>query len=122
MNEQDTITQTKEVIKDVMIAFLFEQADEVTYASMEQSIVSKLLNVFDDAQMFIDFAVAVNGDDDGNMGVVVDLHDINDDDGGAVRIRAKYADCPAFAGSDNTPEVVNDDDTVAFNYAMELVK
>jgi hypothetical protein len=120
MNEQDTIGYTKEVIKDVMVNFLFEQADEVTYASMEQSIVSKLVNAFDDANMDIDFAVAVNGDSDGNIGVEVALHDINED--GAVLIRARYTDCPVFTDDNKTSKVINDDATVAFNYAMELVK
>ena len=119
MNEQDTIECTKEIIKNVMLEFLFAQADEVTYASMEKSIVSKLLNVFDDANMDIDFGVAVNSDNDGIVGVEVALDDINKD--GIVLVKARYADCPVF-DDNKTPKVVNDDATVAFNYAMELVK
>jgi len=115
MNELDIINYAKVVIKDVMTSFLFEPADEVTFAYMKKSIISKMVN---DIDTELNFHVEVDLED-GNPRVVMELFNINDEE--STRIIARYADCPVLPKTEQISEVKKDETSIAFERAMEIV-
>jgi len=115
MYEQDIIELSKKVIKDTMVDFLFEPADMVTFARMEELIAYDLM-----ALISTDFDINVREDDNDDIVVTLKLLTLGDE---PVEIVARYFDCPVlptgnFEGIEPSEQ---DNEVIAFNRAMEIL-
>lgn len=98
----DIVEISKIVVKDVMVKYLFDVADEATFNHMEHDIAKGLI-AYDIVFMNIDYDVdveAINGD----VCVTVEIFGIGDH--GSVKYTAKYIDCPVMSSIEEVEELL----------------
>jgi len=113
----DIVEISKIVVKDVMVRYLFEPADEATFNRMEHDIAKGLV-AYDIIFMNIDYDVDVEAVD-GDVRVTIEIFGIGDT--GSVKYIAKYVDCPVVSSMEAIEDDTHDLDA-EFKAALSCVE
>ena len=114
----DVVDFSKNVVKNIMVKYLFEVADEVTFKFMEREIAVMLAGATTDK---LSFEVNVNAED-GDVAVAVKIIEWGHE---TVKYVARYVDCPTIPTLEKPLRDIKDgkDETItAFDAAMEIVQ